>query len=183
MTKLSIHLIKVFFAKSIYEKFHLDPHWNIFHESKLAKVFYDGIFVVVVTVVCFMPSRTRILSSLSGEVPTSEQRTSNLCITKRKQTLRLEKLKLFIIRIKQRQFFLLYEYIQIHIKLNSNWNTLNIKRQRLFTMYHFQQSFNQLNIILILTASEVLLGLLLGLEECEFELWRALWLCEFSCGE
>jgi len=35
----------------------------------------------------------------------------------------------------------------------------------------------------ILTPSEVLLGLLLGLEECEFELWRALWLCEFSCGE
>lgn len=40
-----------------------------------------------------------------------------------------------------------------------------------------------LDMFIILTASEVLLGLLLGLEECEFELWTALWLCEFSCGE
>lgn len=48
----------------------------------------------------------------------------------------------------------------------------------IWTGQHMDENQSQ-----ILTASEVLLGLLLGLEECEFELWRALWLCEFSCGE
>jgi hypothetical protein len=33
-----------------------------------------------------------------------------------------------------------------------------------------RQNFKKLNMFIILTASEVLLGLLLGLEECEFEL-------------
>lgn len=51
------------------------------------------------------------------------------------------------------------------------------------TLYIYEWSDTEKYQSQILTPSEVLLGLLLGLEECEFELWRALWLCEFSCGE